>query len=117
MKRSFCLLALICLVGCKPSEPKLTTYVKLGTSSPNGVTINDTNGYRYRLVEWERKLTNGLTQAEIWERVYPLDTNYWYIQTAISRVTDGPIAFNVVPRDGSSLNLTPGPRPHPPREN
>ena len=115
MKKLFCLLALICLVGCKPSEPKLIPYVKLGTSSQNGVTINDTNGYRYRLVEWERKLTNGLVQAEIWQRESPSDTNYWYIQTAISRVTDGPISFNVVPRDGSSLNLAPGRRPYPPQ--
>ena len=116
MKKLIWFLALICLLGCKPSEPpKLKTYIKLGASSPNRVTINDTNGYRYQLVEWERKLTNGLIQAEIWQRVNPLDTNYWYIQTAISRVTDGPPAFNVVPRDGSSLNLARGPRPYPPR--
>jgi hypothetical protein len=115
MKKLFWFLTLIFLVGCKPSEPKLTTYVKLTTQGPNGVTANDTNGYRYQLVEWERKLTNGLIQAELWQRVNPLDTNYWYIQTAISRVTDGPIEFNVVPRDGSSLNLAPGPRPYPPR--
>lgn len=67
--------------------------------SPKQVFVTDTQGYKYRLVEREKKLTDNISQTELWERVEPLDTNHWYSPTLASKFdTNNPPMFNSLMR-------------------
>ena len=67
--------------------------------SPKQVVVTDSNGYKYRLVEREKKLSNNTVQTELWERIEPLDTNRWYTPTLSSKInTNSPPLFNSLMR-------------------
>lgn len=79
------LILLFVLVGCdKPQQPTI---------------VKDSLGHTYKLVESERKLTNGLAQVELWERIEPLDTNHWYTPILSSlKDTNNPPIFQSLMR-------------------
>lgn len=66
---------------------------------PGVVIVTDTLGQKYRLVEREKSLGNNLTQAELWEKIEPLDTNRWYTPSLGSKMdTNNPPIFNSLSR-------------------
>lgn len=63
------------------------------------ITVVDTIGYKYRLIQPEKVLSNNILQVELWERIDPLDTNRWYTPTLASKLyTNNPPLFNSISR-------------------
>lgn len=92
-----CLILIFFFIGCdsKQREP-LNAYP---TKPVVGMIMVDVHGYKYRLIKLEEKVSETMSQVELWERIEPLITNRWYTPTLSSKQdTNSPVMFNSIIR-------------------
>lgn len=86
----------ICLLWMGCSNPHIPVVV---TPPPQEVIATDITGNKYKLISEEVLLSNGVSQAELWEKIDPKNTNYWYIPAlGVVRNTNGNMEFKSIRR-------------------
>ena len=94
---SICVVFVLCLTACNKKEAVFVTPIPVVPAITNIVT--DVHGYKYRMISHEVKYSNGISKAELWERIDPLETNHWYTISLGSQFdTNNPPIFNSLMR-------------------
>ena len=88
----------ILIVGC--SAQKQPVFMDYPPAVTNQIVMTtDVNGYKYQLVQSAKQDGGVISDAELWERVFPEDTNHWYEMTLASKQnTNSPPMFNSLSR-------------------